>query len=333
MPPKSVTKPAQQGAANAAATQAGRTDTATDPDLNLLQMLDGSLDSGDSAAASTTDPVAPDKSGSDNASRSTDPTQALLAAQALAASLAFGAVPPQGANAAGPVDARSGECVDATGSGGGSPAKDLLALLSQKADANASAAPTGLLASADTAAPKAASADASAAGSGSASATLSLAQLGLSSHFAVQHARTDSNTTSGELRAPVGSAAWNDELGNQLSWMTHQGIDSASLRLSPEHLGPVEVRISVQNGDASVWFGANHASTRAALEQALPRLREMFASQGLTLSDSGVSRESPRNQSKPTPSSSVSGVSAVGSTDQAVAANVRLALGLVDTYA
>ena len=296
-------------------------------------MLAGSPDSGDSAAASTTDPVASDQSGADDTSTSTDPTQALLTAQALAASLAFVAVPPQAANAAGPVDADSGDSVEATGPAGGSPARDLLALLSQKAATDASAAATGLLASADTAAPKAAGADPSAAGSGSASAASSLAQLGLSSHFAVQHARTDTNTASGELRSPVGSAAWNDELGTQLSWMTHQGIDSASLRLSPEHLGPVEVRISVQNGDASVWFGANHASTRAALEQALPRLREMFASQGLTLSDSGVSREPPRNQSRPTTSSSVAGVSAVGSTDQAVAASVRMSLGLVDTYA
>ena len=87
------------------------------------------------------------------------------------------------------------------------------------------------------------------------------------------------------------------------------------MRVSPEHLGPVEVKISVHNGDASVWFGANHPDTRAALEQALPRLREMFANQGLTLTDSGVSRESPRNQARtPTPHS-VAAVSAIGSAD------------------
>jgi len=136
----------------------------------------------------------------------------------------------------------------------------------------------------------------------------------------------------GQLKSPVGSAAWTDELGGQLTWMTQRGLESGSLRVSPEHLGPVEVQISVQNGDASVWFGASHPDTRAALEQALPRLREMFASQGLTLTDSGVSRESPRQTRSPPPQS-VSAVSAVGTSDVSVSAAVRLSLGLVDTYA
>jgi flagellar hook-length control protein FliK len=115
--------------------------------------------------------------------------------------------------------------------------------------------------------------------------------------------------------------------------MSHKGLESGSLRVSPEHLGPVEVQISVQNGAASVWFGANHPDARAALEQALPKLREMFANQGLTLTDSGVSRESPRNQNRPAASRSVASVSAVGSSDSATVAAARISLGLVDTYA
>jgi flagellar hook-length control protein FliK len=115
--------------------------------------------------------------------------------------------------------------------------------------------------------------------------------------------------------------------------MTHKGLETGSLRVSPEHLGPVEVQISVRNGDASVWFGATHPDTRAALEQALPHLREMFASQGMTLTDSGVSREPPRNQTRSQAPQSISAVSAVGSSDVSTASAVRMNLGLVDTYA
>ena len=140
-------------------------------------------------------------------------------------------------------------------------------------------------------------------------------------------------TVAGELRAPVGTAAWNDELGNQLTWMTHQGLESASLRVSPEHLGPVEVHISVQNGAATVWVGATQPDTRAALEQALPHLRQMFANQGLTLTDSGVSREPPRNQPKSTSGQGVAAITAAGGSDTSVSAAVRASLGLVDTYA
>jgi flagellar hook-length control protein FliK len=78
--------------------------------------------------------------------------------------------------------------------------------------------------------------------------------------------------------------------------MATQGREAATLTLSPDHLGPVEVRISMQDGQASVWFGAQNADTRSALEQALPRLRDLFSAQGLSLADSGVFREAPRQQ-------------------------------------
>ncbi len=131
----------------------------------------------------------------------------------------------------------------------------------------------------------------------------------------------------------MGSSAWTDELGGKVTWMAAQGIDSASLKLSPEHLGPVEVHISVQNGATSVIFGAAQADTRTALEQALPRLREMFAGQGLTLADAGVSREPPRQQNKPSSVASVSGISAVSDDSMAVSTVMPVRLGLLDTYA
>jgi flagellar hook-length control protein FliK len=97
----------------------------------------------------------------------------------------------------------------------------------------------------------------------------------------------------------VGSEQWADELGTRLTWMVDRGQQSASLRLSPDNLGPLEVRISITDDKASVWFGAAHADTRAAIEQALPRLREMLGAQGLSLTDSGVFREPPRHQPPP----------------------------------
>ena len=158
-----------------------------------------------------------------------------------------------------------------------------------------------------------------------------LAHLGAASHFAAQHLGNDTNTA--DLKSPVGSSAWQDEVATHLTWMTQKGLETGSLRVSPEHLGPVEVNISVQNGDASVWFAANHPDTRAALEQALPRLREMFANQGMNLADSGVSRQSHGNQSRSGASQGVTGVSAVGAPDGSSSASARINLGLVDLYA
>ena len=102
-------------------------------------------------------------------------------------------------------------------------------------------------------------------------------------------------TTQGQLAQRVGTPAWHDELGAKLSWMIDRGVQSGSLQLSPDHLGPLEVRISVHNDQVNVWFGAAHADTRAALENALPRLRDMLATQGMALVDAGVSGQTPRD--------------------------------------
>lgn len=82
---------------------------------------------------------------------------------------------------------------------------------------------------------------------------------------------------------------WAQGLGERLLFMADKGLQSATVRLQPEHLGPMEIRIHVDDeGAAQVFFSAQHAQTREALEQALPRLRDMFAEQGLSLGETGV---------------------------------------------
>ena len=91
----------------------------------------------------------------------------------------------------------------------------------------------------------------------------------------------------------VGTPAWRHALGTEVRLMIERGIGTATLRLSPEHLGPVEVRIDLADDSANVWFAASHADTRAALADALPRLRDMLASVGVNLGESGVHRDLP----------------------------------------
>ncbi|HEY7995700.1 MAG TPA: flagellar hook-length control protein FliK [Steroidobacteraceae bacterium] len=135
------------------------------------------------------------------------------------------------------------------------------------------------------------------------------------------------------VHTPMGASGWADEVGAQVIWMAHQGVSSASLRLHPEHLGPVEVKISVHEDNASVWFGASQPETRAALQQALPQLKDMFAAQGMTLTDAGVSREPPRDAQyaqRPAPAAAGTTTDSENATSLSVATRRR---GLVDTYA
>jgi len=134
------------------------------------------------------------------------------------------------------------------------------------------------------------------------------------------------------VHQPVGSRAWGDEIGSRVLLMAEQGKHTASLRLSPEHLGPLEIQVTMHDDQASVWFGAAHADTRAAIENALPRLRELFASQGLSLADAGVFREPPRQQAAPAAHTSASHENVANAEPPATNQSL-VRLGLIDAYA
>lgn len=141
----------------------------------------------------------------------------------------------------------------------------------------------------------------------------------------------DVNRADMQIKERVGTGAWHDELGAKLNWMIERGVQSGSLRLSPENLGPLEVRISVQKDQATVWFGAAHAETRASLEQALPRLRELLAASGLSLADAGVFREPPKETFK---NNSDSYPAAPGNVEiETGVASIGTRNGLLDAYA
>ncbi len=84
--------------------------------------------------------------------------------------------------------------------------------------------------------------------------------------------------------------AWNKELGEKLIWMHKQSVPSAELRLNPEHLGPVLIKIDVNQDQASIAFTAQHQVVKEAIEAAMPKLREMFSGQQLQLADVNVSQ-------------------------------------------
>ncbi len=91
------------------------------------------------------------------------------------------------------------------------------------------------------------------------------------------------------MSTPVRDSAWGEKLGERVLVMTARQLQTAEIRLTPADLGPVRVRVSVEEGAAHVTFHAQHAVTREAIEQALPRLREMLTENGLSLGQADVS--------------------------------------------
>ncbi|MEX2257888.1 MAG: flagellar hook-length control protein FliK [Woeseia sp.] len=99
-----------------------------------------------------------------------------------------------------------------------------------------------------------------------------------------------------DINLAPGGPGWGDALGDRLMWMTGNKLQSAEIRLSPAELGPLRVQISMDDGAATVNFTAQHPLTREAIEQALPRLREMLGDQGLTLSNVTVSEHNVKHE-------------------------------------
>lgn len=98
--------------------------------------------------------------------------------------------------------------------------------------------------------------------------------------------------------SPNTQTAWNQAFGERVVWMARGGIQEAQIQLNPRHLGPVEVRLSVHQDQVNVQFTAQHATTREAIEQALPRLRELFGDSGLQLGQADVGDYAARGQER-----------------------------------
>lgn len=90
----------------------------------------------------------------------------------------------------------------------------------------------------------------------------------------------------------VGSAEWGGAVGEKVVWMANQSHQVAELHLNPPNLGPLEVRLTISNDQASALFVSHHFAVREAIEAALPRLREMLADNGITLGNVSVGSES-----------------------------------------
>lgn len=94
------------------------------------------------------------------------------------------------------------------------------------------------------------------------------------------------------LAVPMQQSGWDQAMGERVVWMARSNIQHAQIQLNPRELGPIEIKISMQNDQTHVNFVAHHATTRDAMEAALPRLREMFSEQGLNLGQADVSHHS-----------------------------------------
>ncbi len=145
------------------------------------------------------------------------------------------------------------------------------------------------------------------------------------------------------LQTPLNLAqpGWGQALGQQVLWLVQNGPQQAELKVTPPHLGPLEVSLSLdKQHHASITFFAPDAGVREALETALPRLRELFDGQGLNLQQANVSDQSLAGRQQGQANAGQDGARAFGNTGAVLADEGetpaeparRVAVGLVDQY-
>lgn len=143
------------------------------------------------------------------------------------------------------------------------------------------------------------------------------------------------------INTPVTHEKWGDEFNQKITWLSTQKEQSAELHLNPPQLGPMDVVLKVSGDQATALFSSPHAAVREAIEQALPKLREMLADSGIMLGNATVNDQAPRNRQNDSENrSGTSRQSINGISDSTTTGNASMRVspisrhnGIVDTFA
>ncbi len=91
---------------------------------------------------------------------------------------------------------------------------------------------------------------------------------------------------------PVGNEArLPSALAERLHWMIDQNLGEARIKLNPPQLGAIDIKITMADDQTFVQFTASQAGARDIIESALPRLRDLLGSAGLSLGGATVGGE------------------------------------------
>ncbi len=88
----------------------------------------------------------------------------------------------------------------------------------------------------------------------------------------------------------------NDQVAEKVQMMMSKNLKNLDIRLDPPELGRMQIRMTMNSDLASVQFTVTNPQARDIIEQTLPRLREMFAQQGMQLAESSVQQQSQGGQ-------------------------------------
>ncbi|MBV4366353.1 flagellar hook-length control protein FliK [Erwinia phyllosphaerae] len=94
-----------------------------------------------------------------------------------------------------------------------------------------------------------------------------------------------------QLSSQLGSPEWQQALGQQIVMFSRNGQQTAELHLHPQDLGSIQISLKLDSDQAQLSMVSNHSQVRAALEAAMPQLKEALAQNGINLGQTNVSSD------------------------------------------
>jgi flagellar hook-length control protein FliK len=132
--------------------------------------------------------------------------------------------------------------------------------------------------------------------------------------------------------SPAGTPAFAQELGEHIAWLGTQDVKQARVRLHPEDLGSMDIKVSLHHDRIDVSFAVQHPAAVHVVQQTLPQLDLLLAQHGLALGQADVGQRQHQGES----GRGGDGVGAISEleAEPAIIANTPLAsLGMLDTFA
>lgn len=86
-----------------------------------------------------------------------------------------------------------------------------------------------------------------------------------------------------------------NHMQQQIGLMMSKNMKSIDIRLDPPELGAMQIKLSMNNEQASVSFVVSNQQAKDALDASLPKLREMLEQEGMDLAESDVQQGNSNN--------------------------------------
>jgi flagellar hook-length control protein FliK len=116
-----------------------------------------------------------------------------------------------------------------------------------------------------------------------------------------QPAQHTAATGTQTITTPLQDNHWAQDFSERIVWVAKNDQQVAQINISPAQLGPVQITLNMNGDQASIAFASPHAEVRKAIEDALPNLREMLSTAGISLGQSNVGAQLQQQQRDTSP--------------------------------